>query len=152
MRCSLMFELGRGAEVIRQQKERCELYPNDEQEWILLIEAYIQDRSFDNAYAAFLTSVKKFPESWVLYIHGGDICRELQKYDEAFRYWDKAGELGTDFYDERYCKANCYARMGEYEKAYFAYSELAEILRADHYDVEAEMAERKAKEFKLQIK
>lgn len=82
----------------------------------------------------------------------GDICQALKKYDEAFQYWDKAGELGTDFYDEYYCKASGYAELGDYEKAYHIYMELADKLRRDNYDVEAEMAEDEAKEIMLKMK
>ena len=42
--------------------------------------------------------------------------------------------------------------MGEYEKAYNMYMTIAEKLRADHWDVEADMAEDTAKEIKHKMK
>lgn len=152
LRNKLMFELGQGDEVIARQKEACGLSPNDPQEWLFLIEAYILAGNHEEAYAVFRNAIKKFPDNWTLYIHGGDICQALKKYDEAFQYWDKAGELGTDFYDEYYCKASGYADLGDYEKAYHIYMELADKLRRDNYDVEAEMAEDEAKEIMLKMK
>ena len=151
LRDSLMFELGRGDEVIRRQKERCELRPGDPQEWILLIEAHIRANEYEEAYSIFKKASRNFPENWVLYIHGGDICKALKKYDEAFEYWDRAGELGTDFYDEYYCKAGCYSDMDKYEKACDIYLELADKLRRDGYDVEAEMAETEAVKLRLKM-
>lgn len=152
LRSKLLFELGRGDEVICQQKEACGLHLNDPQEWVLLMEAYILANQYENAYAVFLEATEKFPENWTFYIHGGDICQALKKYDEAFQYWDKAGELGTDFYDEYYCKASCYDDMGEYEKAYHTYLELADQLRRNGYDVETEMAEAEAEKIKRKMK
>ena len=66
-------------------------------------------------------------------------------------HWNKAGEIGTDFYDECYCKASCYDGMGEYEKAYSSYRELAKKLRQDYYDIEAEMAEEEAEKIRQKI-
>ena len=50
-----------------------------------------------------------------MYIHGGDIAKKLKKYDEALKCYDKAGEIGTYFCDELYCKASLYEDLGNYE-------------------------------------
>lgn len=149
LRGQLMFEIGRGKEFIADQQAKCALAPDDPNEWIHLIEAHIWAREYEEAYAIFLQAIEKFPGNWVLHILGGDVCNFLKKYDEAFTHWTKAGELGTDFYDELYCMAACWANMGEYEKARRAYLDIAEKLRRDHYDEEAEMAEASAKEMQL---
>ena len=47
--------------------------------------------------------------------------------------------------DGKYAKASCYEDLGEYEKAYKVWSELAEILLSKGYDVEAEMPKNQAK-------
>lgn len=137
----LLFEFGRGDEVIEAQKVACEKSPNEVLEWIFLIEAYIFGENYNEALSVFLKAIQLFPDNWTLYIHGGEICQALKKYEEAFSYWDKAGELGTDFFDEYYCKAFCYEDMGEYEKSYETYLKLAKLLRDSNYDVEADMAE-----------
>ena len=54
------------------------------------------------AYECFLKAVEKFPDAWELYIHGGEVCGKLEKYDEAIQYFDRAGAIGTPFYDELY--------------------------------------------------
>ncbi|MBQ7360198.1 MAG: helix-turn-helix domain-containing protein [Lachnospiraceae bacterium] len=141
MKNQLLFDFGKGGEVITEQLSICEQHPNNVNEWIFLIEAYIYDKNYAEAYSVFCKAIERFPDNWTLFIHGGEICQALKKYDEAFSYWDKAGELGTDFFDEYYCKAFCYEDMGEYEKSYETYLKLAKLLRDSHYDVEADMAE-----------
>ena len=152
LRNKLMFEIGRGEEVIAEQKEKCFLEPYNSQEWVVLIDAYLLADNYEEAYSAFQKAMEMFPDNWMLYIYGGYACEGLKRYDEAFAYWDKAGELGTAFYDEYYTKGSAYVNLGEYEKAYDIYMELVKKLRSDNYDVEAEMAENVAKEIKLKMK
>lgn len=151
-RAKLFFTLGRGEEFLKEQKEKVNATPDNPREWTLLIEAYQFAKRHEDAYNCFLQASTHFPTDWELYILGGDICADLLKYDEAFSYWQKAGELGTYFYDELYCMADCYNTLGEYEKSYQLYLEIAEKLRKDGYDVEAEMAERDALEVKAKMK
>ncbi len=137
----LFFDLGRGEEFIREQTDKVSSSPDNPQEWDLLIEAYLDAHRYEEAYEWFKKASARFPEEWVLYIHGGEACEHLKRYDEAFAHWEKAGELGTYFWDELYCMANCYEKIGEYEKALAIRREISEHLRANGYDVEAEMNE-----------
>ncbi len=105
----------------------------------------ILTENYEEGYRAFLHAIRIWPNNWPLYIHGGEICQALKKYDEAFGYWDKAGKIGTYFHDEVYCKAYCYEDMGEFDKAARILFDLADTLRREHYDVEAEMAEEDAR-------
>lgn len=152
MKNQLLFDFGQGEEVIAKQKELCKQSPKDAGEWMLLIEAYIYDKNYEEAYQVFRHAIEMFPDDWSLYIHGGDICKALKKYDEAFTYWNKAGELGTDYFDEYYCMAYCYEDMGEYEKSYQTFMKLAQLLRQANYDVEADMAEEDGQKVRLKIK
>lgn len=147
----LMFEIGNADKIIMERSENIKNNPNDPREWDTLIAAYIYAKQYEKAYECFRKAAERFPDQWTLYIHGGDICQKLKKYDEAFSYWDKAGEIGTYFYDELYCKADCYDDMGEYEKSYQLYEEISQILRNDGYDVEADMAHEYAIEVKAKI-
>ena len=99
----------------------------------------------EEAYECFLKAVEKFPDAWELYIHGGEVCGKLEKYDEAIQYFDRAGAIGTPFYDELYCKAMLYEKIGKDKDAYKLYQEIAEKLRKNGFDVEADMAEESAK-------
>lgn len=140
----LLSQLGKNEENITEQQKRIENNPNYVNEYCLLLAAYIFAESYEEAYNEFQKAVAKFPDEWELYIHGGDICKRLKKYDEAFKHWDKAEELGTTFMDGKYAKASCYEDLGKYENAYKAWSELADELLSKGYDVEAEMPKNQA--------
>ena len=141
----LLSQLGKDKENIIEQQKSLESNPDDVNEYCLLLAAYICAECYEEAYKEFQNAVAKFPNEWELYIHGGDICKKLKKYDEAFKYWNQAEKLGTNFMDGKYAKASCYEDLGEYENAYKAWSELAEILISKGYDVEAEMPKNQAK-------
>ncbi len=106
----------------------------------------------EEAYKCFLKAVEKFPDTWELYIHGGEVCGKLEKYDEAIQYFDRAGAIGTPFYDELYCKAMLYEKIGKGRDAYRLYQEIAEKLRKNGFDVEADMAEESAKRLDMKKK
>lgn len=141
----LLSQLGKDKENILEQQKCIESNPDDVNEYCLLLATYMFAGCYEEAHKEFQKAVAKFPDKWELYIHGGDICKKLKKYDEAFKYWDKAEELGTTFMDGKYAKASCYEDLGEYEKAYKVWSELSEELLSKGYDVEAEMPKSRAK-------
>lgn len=150
-RLSLLVEIGRGEDVLVEQKKRVEKEVDDPSEWQFLIEIYSYLNRHEEAYDVFRQAIECFPEKWELYIHGGDICRVLKRYEEAFSCYEKAGALGTHFWDEKWSMAECYNQMGKYARCYQCYTELAEELRRHGYDVEAEIATENAKKAKASI-
>lgn len=143
-RISLYFAIGKENEIIAMQKEHLQENKNDPRAWQLYMETLIHSEQYAKAYDCFVEAVLLFAEDWILYILGGDICAKLKKYDEAMRYYDKAGQIGTYFCDEKYCKACLYEDIGEIEKAANEYIEIAQILQSRGFDVEAEMAQAEA--------
>lgn len=141
----LCSQLGKDEENIREQLNIIEKNSSDANEWCLLLAAYIFAGRYEDAYKKFRYAVSLFPNNWELYIHGGDVCKKLKKYDEAFACWDKAERIGTKFMDGKYSKAFCYEDLEQYENAYKIWSEIAEELRLNGYDIEAQMPERRAK-------
>ena len=150
-RAGLLCDLGREQESVEEQKERVKRMPDNPREWAELVSA-LDDSNSVEAMECFEQSLERFPNYWLLYIHGGYIYQKLGNDEEALACWDKAGELGTDFHDELYCKAHHYAKRGNYEKSYEIYMEIASKLREEGYDVEADMAEREADRVKAKIK
>jgi len=144
-RMKLCSQLGKNKENIKEQKKIIENNPDDVNEHCLLLTAYMFADYYEEAYDEFKKAITKFPDAWELYIHGGDICEILKKYDEAFTYWNKAEELGTRFMDGKYSLAFCYEDLGEYENAYKVWCEIAEEWISKGYDVEAEMSKNQAK-------
>lgn len=147
----MYFLLKREDEIIEELKEKLDKCPDDPRNTDNLIVALIWDEKYNEAYSLFKDAVKKFPDDWRIYIHGGDICKNLKKYDEALRYYDRAGEIGTYFCDEMDCRAGLFDSMGEYEKAYDEYMKMADIYRERGYDVEADIMEGLADEMKKKI-
>jgi len=150
-RGSLFFKLNRGAEYIAEQEKRASEQPENPREQTLLLDAYVEAKEYEKAYDCFRRTAERFPDDWELYIIGGDICDALGRDEEALAYWDKAGELGTFFHDDLYSKAYYYRKHGDYAKSHAIYAEIAELLRAEGFEVEAEMAEREAAETKAKI-
>ncbi|MGN1102451.1 MAG: tetratricopeptide repeat protein, partial [Huintestinicola sp.] len=139
-------------EIIAEQTEKAKSNPENSRETDRLVIALIYAERYDDAYSCFKEAIKKFSDDWRMYIHGGDICKWLGKYDEALEYYGRAGEIGTYFCDELYCKASLYEDLGEYEKSGEMYMKIADTLRQRGYDVEADMAEKSAEEVKKKIK
>lgn len=150
-RMSFYFSLGKGDEIVAEQAERVRQNPDSARDADNYIVALIYAKNYTDAYEVFRKTIGKFPDDWRMYIHGGDIAKKLEKYDEAIGYYDKAGEIGTYFCDEIYCKANLYEDIGEYKKAYDEYIKLAGILRKRGYDVEADAAEADATEIRNKL-
>lgn len=148
----MYFLLNRGDEIISEQLQKVKSNPDLPRERDHLIITYIYADDYERAYECFLEAIEEFPDDWRMYIHGGDICKNLNKYDEALGYYDKAGEIGTYFCDELYCKASLFDDIGEYRKAFEIYTEIAEKLKCRGFDVESEAAKESAKEVKKKIK
>ncbi|MBQ3527311.1 MAG: helix-turn-helix domain-containing protein [Clostridia bacterium] len=151
LRADLMNELGKIDTVIEEQINRCKQNPDDANEWEFLVEAYLIARDYEKAFDVYKEAILRFPESWRLCFYGGEIYEHRGEYDVALGCYDKAGELGTCFYDEYYAKASLYNDIGEYEKAYETYTELSEKLLGDGYDEEAEMAKNEANNIKPRL-
>ena len=137
-RLGLRAQIGQSEKNISEQLEHTSKYPEISREWALLISAYIHADQSEKAYEAFLTAVEKFPDDWDILVQGGDCCRALKKYIEAFQCWDKALELEPDFIDPKYSKVFAYEELGEFEKAYALRCELAEYLKNSGFEVEAQ--------------
>ena len=147
----MFFLLKKEDEIISELREKVKSNPDNPRETDNLLIALIWAEKFDEAYSIFKETIKKFPDDWRMYIHGGDIAKELKKYDEALEYYNRAGEIGTYFCDEMDCKVGLYEEMGEYEKAYNECIKMADIYRSRGYDVEADIAEKRAEEIKRKI-
>lgn len=142
----MFFLLKKQDEIFAELEEKVKENPLDAIATDNLLVALSFAERYEDGYKCFKEAIEKFPEDWHMYIHGGDFCKNLKKYDEALKYYNKAGEIGTYFCDELYCIANMYEDLEEFEKAYSEYMKISEIQRSRGYDVEAEMAEKQAKE------
>lgn len=154
MKQSMLFHLGKGSEILEERQRQMDEADGklDEREWILLIDAYSYAKQYEKALSVCKEAMQKFPDNWELYCRAGQIYEDIEKYDEAITYYEKAGDIGTYFCDEKYSIAMCYRKLDRFKEAHQIYLEIADIHRKNGYDVEAEQALGYAKEIEDQIK
>lgn len=133
---ALYSQIGKAQENIDEALTVINNGSEDADDWICLIAAYSYSGDTAKAYEWILKAIPKFPDKAVLYVFAGDTCRNLKKYDEAFKYWRRALELDAEMYDARYSMGFCYEELGEYGKAYDMWLEIARGLEKDGYEVE----------------
>ena len=154
MKMNMLFSMGKGEEILSElQLAMDEASGNlDEREWFLLIEAYENAHQYEKALTVCAEALRKFSDNWELFISMGDIYYRMENYNEAIVWFEKAGEIGTYFCDEKYDIALCYRKLDKFKEAYQVYLEIADIHRKNGYDVEAEQALGYAKEIEDKIK
>ncbi len=147
----LYIALGKSDEFINRLND--EINHNRECEilWHLLIYTYLKSCHFEEGYRVFKEAINQFYNIWEIYVVGGDICKSLKKYDEAFKYWDKALEIEPHYLDAYYSKANCYEELGNNKEAYEIWSYICEDLKNAGYDVSTSYEIKKMQECKLKI-
>lgn len=141
---NLMNFIGRSSEELEEQKRIAEAHPSDPDEAAYLLVAYRYAGAYEEGFEYFMHVKEKFPNSWQIFEFGGNICRKLKRYDEAFEYWDKSLELDPSRIDALLQKASCYEELEDYENAYHARCAIAEWLRKNGYDIRAVREENKA--------
>lgn len=127
---------GKGGETIRAQLGRLEENGGEINEWICAIAACQFCQRFEEAENLMLSALERFPADPCLYVFCGDVYAGLKRYEEAFRYWEKAFELDEDFVDALYSMGFCYEEMGEYGKAIEIWEDLADRMEAKGFDIE----------------
>ena len=154
MKQGMLFAFGKGEEIIKErQREMDEAGGNlDVREWLLLIDAYESAKQYEKALSVCKEAMKKFPDNWEVYTSTGNVYQNMEKYEEAIVCYEKAGELGTYFCDEKYSIAMCYRKLEKFKEAYRIYLEIADIHRKNGYDVEADQALGYAKEIEDKVK
>ena len=120
---------GRSRESIDLQLKAMEQDGNNVEEWITTICAYTSAGETETAYEWFRKAAERFPDNAMLYAYGGDLSRALGKTGDAFAYWDRSIELDDTFLDAWFSKGFCHEELGEYEKAYAIWTQLADWIR-----------------------
>ena len=132
----LYAQIGRGQESIDEVLAKVTSGSENAEEWICLIAAYKYHGEERKAYEWFQKAVNKFPEKAVLYVYGGDACKNLGRYEEAFSNWNKALQIDHSLYDAKYSKGFCYEELVDYQKAYDIWCEIADELKTEGYEIE----------------
>lgn len=131
-------QIGRNRESIEEFLPLVEAGSRDINEWICLIQAYQFAQENETAWRWAQKAAEKFPESATLHIYSGDLCKALGRFEEAFTHWQRARELEPEWMDAAYSMGYCYEEMGQFEKAYEVWCDIAESLATRGFDAETQ--------------
>ena len=140
-RMLLRSQAGENEKNIEEQEGKLTEQPHDFHCHINLLVAYLYANENQKALEVFRKAEKEFGDEALLYAYGGDLCKRLGRYEEAFTYWDKAFALNSEMTSVLWSKGFCYEELEEYQKAYAVWNSLVVWLEERGY--EAEVAEPK---------
>lgn len=124
----LLCDQGKGHEEAQRYDRELAADPNDYRRWLLCTAAHEYAGAYELALDVARKGLERFPEKASLYIHAGDICRSLRRYEDAFSYWNKALELDSSFLDAMYSMGFCYEELERYQEAHDIWTELVREL------------------------
>jgi len=140
-------------ELIPYLKERVKSDINNPYEWSSLCEVLSYCDSYDEMGATAKEAIKLFPENGLIYIYLGAAYEHSNRYNEAIECYETAERLGAPEHCGLANKATCYdIYMGEYEKSYNTWLELAKLYKNEGLENEAEMTMREAETVKAKIR
>lgn len=143
-RIVLLCEQGGGAEEAHKYAQELESDPGNRRLWLLSTASWEFAGELERALKTAMEGLKRFPNHVSLMIHAGDICRMLQRYDEAFDWWDRALELDRTYLDAAYSKGFCYEELGCWAEAHRVWTELVRELDRRGMVMEREFPARQA--------
>ncbi|MDD3123792.1 MAG: helix-turn-helix domain-containing protein [Candidatus Izemoplasmatales bacterium] len=121
----LLSTLGRSNENIENQTRNFESDPNNQENHILLLCAYIFANENKKAYELTLKALDIFPNNGIILTSAGDVAQRLNFYDKAIKYWNLAFEINPELIDTRYSLVSLLSEQGKNEEAI---KELEEII------------------------
>lgn len=133
---SFLSEIGRGDEGVAAFLPLVEAGSQNLDEWICLIHAYDRSGQLDDAWHWAQKAEQVFPESAMLHIYCGDLCKAMQRYDEAFLHWLRARELEPTWLDSAYAMGFCYEELGDHRQAAQMWEEIADYLASRGFEAE----------------
>lgn len=150
-RVYFLSQIGEGQKAIEEQLAITSKWNCHPKEWVVLVAAVFCVGEYETAYEYFhkaMVQCANISDVAEIYCYGGDICCELEKYEEAFSCWDKAIELDESVMASKYSKGFCYEKLGEYEKARDVWCDIINQLERQGLDVEV----RRVKEYMSKCK
>ena len=125
---ALFCDIGKGSDEAARYHIALETDKSNPMLWLLCTAAHEFIGEYETALEVVLQGVARFPDKPALYIHAGDICRCLKRYDEAFTHWQKAIALDHTYLHALYSMGFCYEELGQYSEAHRVWTELIKEL------------------------
>lgn len=147
----MLSSIGEDEENIKEYTEKFDKNSDDVYNFINLLVAHFFAGNNEKALEIFTEAEKKFKDSAILYIFGGDIYKRLKMYDNAIECWDKSIEIDVSFTAALWSKANCFEELHEYEKACEIWEEIISWYEEKGYEIEAEDPKRRLEECKRRL-
>ena len=135
---ALLCNQGKGHGEAMHYDQQLTTNPGEYRLWLLCTAAHEFAKEYDKALEVVTGGIKRFPDKAPLYVHAGDICRSLKRYDEAFHHWGTALELDGTYLDADYSMAFCHEELGRYREAARVWENLHQELLRRGLTVEAE--------------
>lgn len=137
-------EIGRIQECIEAFLPKVSADSGELDEWICLIHAYQLAEQYETAWQWTQKAQQKFPESAMLHIYCGDLCRAMNRYDDAFIHWKRARQMEPTWMDSYYAMGFCYEELGDFENAGEIWTEIADSLAARGFEAEVDWPRQRA--------
>lgn len=131
-----LHEIGRNSENIEEFLPLVQAGSSDPNEWVCLIQAYQLAGDYQAAWRWQQEAEKKFPESAMLHIYSGDLCKAMKRYEEAFSHWKRALELEPEWCDAAYSMGFCCEELGDFGKAFAVWTQIADSLEQRGFEAE----------------
>ena len=135
---ALLCDQGKGHEEALRYDQQLAANPSDYRLWLLCTAAHEFAAEYDKALEVATEGIGHFPDKAALYVHAGDICRSLKRYEEAFAHWHKALEIDATYLDAVYSMGFCYEELEQYQKAHTVWTKLARELDRRGLEIEKE--------------
>lgn len=135
---ALLCDLGKGTEEAARYDRALTETPSDPMLWLLCVAAHEFAGEYEKALEIALRGIERFPDKPSLYIHAGDCCRCLKRYEEAFDHWQKALALDHTYLDAAYSMGFCHEELGEYKQAHQVWTALVKELDSRGLVIERE--------------
>ena len=142
----LRCQVGEGEACVREQQAVIDAGSDSLDDHVLLLSALFFTGEYQRCLDFFRACIEKFPDESLLYVYGGDACKQLGQTGEAFRLWDRALELDESMYDARFSKAFYYEETGEYASAYRIWQDITQRLKKDGFEYELDFPLSRAEE------
>ena len=134
---ALLARNNRNQESIDKYEKILKDEPNNIQHYISICSAYQFSKHYDKAWGIIECGLKIDANNALLLTYAGDICKCLNKYDDAIAYWDKSFKIDNEIPDNLFSKVFLYQELDEKEKALEMWLEIICWLeqRGFHIDV-----------------
>lgn len=137
-RVSLQVQLGQCNQAIEECKKLVEEEPESVRSHSLLLSAYVFSGKYEEGLELGEKLMIQFPSDSLITFSVAQCYAHFERYDEAFKYWDKALELSDQHIDSMFSKVFCYQKLGRKQDELNQWKEIVAWLGAKGLKIPAD--------------